>query len=106
MPEKKKEKNNSKHQQKPEQKSKPKHKSKTVTKVVPKAKPKEKQKPKVVPKVVPNPKAGENKVIVEIERQEPQRSEEMYNSKLKSLLNKIKSQNQYSDNGIRFAWRN
>jgi hypothetical protein len=102
MPEKKKEKNNSKHQQKPEQKSKPKPKSKTVTKVVPKAKPKEKQKPKVVP----NAKAGENKVIVEIERQEPQRSEEMYNSKLKSLLNKIKSQNQYSDNGIRFAWRN
>ena len=100
MPEKKKEKNNSKRQQKSEPKSKPKHK------VVPKAKPKEKQKSKVVPKVVPNAKAGENKVIVEIERQEPQRSEEMYNSKLKSLLNKIKSQNQYSDNGIRFAWRN
>lgn len=102
MPEKKKEKNNPKRQQKPEQKPKP----KTVPKVVSKAKPKEKQKSKVVPKVVPNPKAGENKVIVEIERQEPQRSEEMYNSKLKSLLNKIKSQNQYSDNGIRFAWRN
>ena len=104
MPEKKKEKNNPKRQQKPEQK--PKQKPKTVPKVVSKAKPKEKQKSKVVPKVVPNPKAGENKVIVEIERQEPQRSEEMYNSKLKSLLNKIKSQNQYSDNGIRFAWRN
>jgi hypothetical protein len=100
MPEKKKEKNNPKRQQKPEQK--PKQKPKTVPKVVSKAKPKEKQKSKVVP----NPKAGENKVIVEIERQEPQRSEEMYNSKLKSLLNKIKSQNQYSDNGIRFAWRN
>jgi hypothetical protein len=102
MPEKKKEKNNPKRQQKPEPKSKPKQKPKVVSK----AKPKEKQKSKVVPKVVPNPKAGENKVIVEIERQEPQRSEEMYNSKLKSLLNKIKSQNQYSDNGIRFAWRN
>jgi len=102
MPEKKKEKNNSKREQKPEPKSKPKHKHKTVPKVVSKTKAKEKQKPKVVP----NAKASENKVIVEIERQEPQRSEEMYNSKLKSLLNKIKSQNQYSDNGIRFAWRN
>jgi len=104
MPEKKKEKNNPKRQQKPEPKSKSKPKPKQKT--VPNAKTKEKQKSKVVPKVVPNPKAGENKVIVEIERQEPQRSEEMYNSKLKSLLNKIKSQNQYSDNGIRFAWRN
>jgi hypothetical protein len=105
MPEKKKEKNNSMR----EQKSEPKSKSKPKHKVVPKAKTKEKQKPKSLPKVLPKAKAGEsngNKVIVEIEQQEPQRSEEMYNSKLKSLLNKIKSQNQYSDNGIRFAWRN
>ena len=98
MPEKKKPK--PKYEPKPKPKYEPKPKPKSMPKEKPKPKPQAKHKPK------PKPKEESNKVIVEIERQEPQRSEEMYNAKLKSLLSRIKSQNEYSDNGIRFAWRN
>lgn len=105
MPQEKKPK--TKHEPKPKfiPKEKPNQKSKSQSK--PKPKPKSKPKPKNKPKPTPKNNAGQiNKVIVEIERQEPQRSEEAYNAKLKNLLSRIKSQNEYSDNGIRFAWRN
>ena len=91
---------------KPKPKHEPKPKPKSMPKEKPQPKPKAKPKPKPKPKPEAKPKEESNKVIVEIERQEPQRSEEMYNAKLKSLLSRIKSQNEYSDNGIRFAWRN
>ena len=91
---------------KPKPKYEPKPKPKSMPKEKPQPKPKAKPKPKPKQKPKAKPKEESNKVIVEIERQEPQRSEEMYNAKLKSLLSRIKSQNEYSDNGIRFAWRN
>jgi len=105
MPQEKKPK--TKHEPKPKSipKEKPNQKSKCQSKPKPKPKPKPKNKPKIKPKPKNNTSQF-NKVIVEIERQEPQRSEEAYNAKLKNLLNRIKSQNEYSDNGIRFAWRN
>ena len=48
----------------------------------------------------------ERKVIVEITPAEKENNEELYSSKLKNLLFKIKNQNSFNDTGIRFAWRN
>ena len=48
----------------------------------------------------------ENKIVVEITPAEKENNEEMYSSKLKNLLFKIKNQNSFNDTGIRFAWRN
>jgi len=47
-----------------------------------------------------------NKIVVEITPAEKENNEEMYSSKLKNLLFKIKNQNSFNDTGIRFAWRN
>ena len=44
------------------------------------------------------------KVIVEITS--PEKENEIYSDKLKHLIYKIKNQNNYSDIGIRFAWKN
>jgi hypothetical protein len=99
---------------KQEPKVKPKVKPKQP-KVKPKVKPKQ---PKVKPKVKPlqepplqEPPLQEpprqQKVIIEVEKREPETDEEMYNFKLKHLINKMKNQNTYTDPGIlRFAWRN
>ena len=46
------------------------------------------------------------KVIVEVENKDHEQSEQLYDSKLKCLLHKIKSQCESHDSGIRFAWRN
>ena len=65
-----------------------------------------KDKPKVLkdkPKV--NRKVN-RKVIVEVENKDHEQSEQLYDSKLKYLVNKIKSQCESHDSGIRFAWRN
>jgi len=79
----------------PEKKTKPK----------PKAKPKQKPKPK--PKKETKPKAEKvQKVIVEIEKKEKEPDEKMYSDKLKHLISKIKNQNNFTDSGIRFAWKN
>ena len=48
----------------------------------------------------------DNKIVVEITPAEKENNEEMYSSKLKNLLFKIKNQNSFNDTGIRFAWRN
>jgi len=79
----------------PKKKSEPK---KENPKVKPKSKPKPKPKPKAKSK-------RESKVIIELEKKkEP--DEQVYGDKLKSLLFKIKNQNNYNDTGIRFAWKN
>ncbi len=72
----------------------------------PKGKPnKEKVKPKKENVKLKQTKGTEGKVIVELEKKkEP--DEQVYGDKLKSLLFKIKNQNNYNDNGIRFAWKN
>ena len=81
-------------------KPKPKEKAKS------KPKPKEKAKSKPKPKPKPKPLTNQGKVIVQLEEHTPKKDENVYNNKLKSLLNKIKTQNEYTDSGIRFAWRN
>lgn len=88
-----------KNQAKDKAKSKPKPKDK------PKDKPKQKDKPK--PKAKQESPKKQQKVIIEVEKREPETNETLYNSKLKHLINKIKNQNTYTDPGIlRFAWRN
>ena len=72
----------------------------------PKSNPKSKPKSKSKPKPEPKEKVNNGKVIVEIENKERSgNTDQLYNSKLKSLLNKIKSQSESQDSGIRFAWR-
>ena len=90
----------------PEKKKiKPKVKPKAKPKAKPKDKPKDKPKPK--PKPIQKVTLNESgKVIVQIEKQEKEQNDQLYDSKLKHLLNKIKSQSEYADSGIRFAWRN
>ena len=65
-------------------------------------------KSKVKPKVKVKPKENEinRNVIVEVENKDHEQSEQLYDSKLKCLLHKIKSQCESQDYGIRFAWRN
>ena len=46
------------------------------------------------------------KIVVEIEKKEKEPNEMDYNLKVKHLLHKIKTQNNFVDSGIRFAWRN
>ena len=95
----------------------PKIKVKTKNKIkakLPKAKlPKEKL-PKAKPPKLPKEKPpkpqkahktkNSGKVIVEITP--PEKENEIYSDKLKHLIYKIKNQNNYSDTGIRFAWKN
>ena len=97
---------NTKGKSKKEPKGKPKKEPRSKPKKEkgkPKGKPnKEKVKPK---KEKVKLKQTEGKVIVELEKKkEP--DEQVYGDKLKSLLFKIKNQNNYNDNGIRFAWKN
>jgi len=92
-------KNQAKDKAKPKQKDKPKPKDK--------AKPKQKDKPKPKPKAKQESPKKQQKVIIEVEKREPETDETLYNSKLKHLINKMKNQNTYTDPGIlRFAWRN
>ncbi len=86
----------------------------------PKSKPKEKKpkpkekKPRPKPKPKPKEKkrkskeqvSNHGKVIVQLEENKQEKDENVYTNKLKSLINKIKNQNEYTDSGIRFAWRN
>jgi len=87
-------------------KKKPTKKKKEKKPVEKKKEPKKKE-PKKKESIKKEPKAKrENKVIVEITPAEKENNEEMYSSKLKNLLFKIKNQNSFNDTGIRFAWRN
>ena len=101
----------------PDKKTLPKVKQdpKIKPKVKPKPKPEPKPKPKLKPKPKPkpsspkqeSPKQQQQKVIIEVEKREPETDEAIYNFKLKHLINKMKNQNTYTDPGIlRFAWRN
>ena len=83
--------------------------SETKKKCKPKEKPKSKSKPKSNPKPKAKPKdplSKQGKVIVQLEEHTPKKDENVYTNKLKLLVNKIKTQNEYTDSGIRFAWRN
>ena len=86
-------------------KQKPKQQPKKAIKQQPKKA--VKQQPKKAPKQHSSNKSNgkENKVIVEILPSEKENNEELYSSKLKHLLYKIKNQNNYNDAGIRFAWK-
>jgi hypothetical protein len=84
-------------------KRKPKPKPKPKAKAKPKPKPKESVKPKEKKR---KPKEQVSKVIVQLEENKQEKDENVYTNKLKSLINKIKTQNEYTDSGIRFAWRN
>lgn len=100
----------SKKEPKGKSKKEPNIKSKKEPKVKPKKEPmakpkKEKVKPKKEKVKLKQTEGTEGKVIVELEKKkEP--DEQVYGDKLKSLLFKIKNQNNYNDNGIRFAWKN
>ena len=90
----------------PKIKSKPKQEPKQEPKPKPKPKPKLKPKPKP-PKPPKQEPPKQQRVIIEVEKREPETDEEIYNFKLKHLINKMKNQNTYTDPGIlRFAWRN
>jgi len=85
---------------KPKAKSKPKPKSTPKTKVKPK--PKESKQKSEKPE-----KSEKRKIIVESMGSETSEEidENKYSSKLKVLLNKIKGQNSFSDDRIRFGWK-
>ena len=103
------EKNNKSESLKQKPKQQPKKAIKQQPKKAVKQQPKKapKQQPKKAPKQHSSNKSNgkENKVIVEILPSEKENNEELYSSKLKHLLYKIKNQNNYNDAGIRFAWK-
>ena len=84
----------------PKGKSKPKKPKSEPKKPEGKAKPKKSEPKKPEPK-----KKCKQKVIVEIEKRETA-DDNRYDDKLKHLLFKIKNQNNYTDAGIRFGWKN
>ena len=86
-------------------KKKPVKKKKEKKPVEKKKEPKKKESMKKEPPKVKREKK-ERKIVVEITPAEKENNEEMYSSKLKNLLFKIKNQNSFNDTGIRFAWRN
>ena len=87
-------------------KRKPKPKPKPKAKAKPKPKPKESVKPKEKKRKPKEQVSNHGKVIVQLEENKQEKDENVYTNKLKSLINKIKTQNEYTDSGIRFAWRN
>jgi len=82
-----------------------KKKTEAKPKEKPKAKPKPKPKSKAKPKPKEKPKERSSGVIVQITPASKENNEELYSNKLKHILFKIKNQNNYSDAGIRFAWK-
>ena len=86
---------------KPKKPKSPKGKSKPKK---PKSEPK-KPEGKAKPTKSEPKKKCKQKVIVEIEKRETA-DDNRYDDKLKHLLFKIKNQNNYTDAGIRFGWKN
>jgi|APCry1669189567_1035234.scaffolds.fasta_scaffold12539_2 hypothetical protein len=85
-------------------------KKKTVKKPVkkPAKKPEKKQSPAKPrsPKAKPPDKPKSKGIVVEMDNTEnTECNEKRYDLKLKNLINKIKNQNTFTDNGIRFAWK-